>query len=157
MDPVSITTTIVTLIAFCSEVANTVQNIKAKYRGANAIISGICLESSLIAINLSQMRELLEADQEAFFSAMKAPGLEEKLDRILIGCLTVFTVLQNTYVQDLQQTIPNLGFIAKMRYFLNKNAMQDILLQLHRMQVGLDFLLSILQSSVLLFCSWMQS
>ena len=157
MDPISITAAVAGLTAFCFTVAKTVQDMEAKYRGANAMISAICQESSLLAISLSQMQELLQADPEAFLSAMKAPGLEVKLDSILTGCFTVFKVLQNVYVQDLQHVLPNLGFRARFRYFWDRNPVQDILSQLRGMQTGLIFLLSILQSFVFPCCSWMQS
>jgi len=148
MDPLSVTSVVVSLTAKCMQTAKQLNDLRDKYRSAQIIISAICSESTVISVSLSQLQALMLQNPQILSTRLAArPEIQSTFDTVLTGCMVVFTILEEEILKlkrgdDSFQTF---GFRAKARYVWNEEMMQNLLGEIRGLQSTMSLLLQLLQ------------
>jgi hypothetical protein len=104
MDPLSITSVVVSLTAKCMQAAKQLNDLRDKYRSAQIIISAICSESTVISLSLSQLQGLMLQNPQILSTRLAArPEIQSTFDTVLTSCMVVFTVLEEEILNLLGQ------------------------------------------------------
>jgi hypothetical protein len=155
MDPLSITSTVLSLTGRCLSTANTLYAIRGKYSNAHMTISAIYSESTVIAASLGYIQNLLLTNPDVLRSNLNArPELANTLDMALTGCLLVYSVLE----EEVQKLSAGEGFAPsfkkKVQYIWKEETMNDLLGQIRGKQSALTLLTQVLQMFVKFISHW---
>lgn len=112
MDPLSITATVIALWGTCLKTVTTLNNLREKYKHAQALISAICAESTVICASISQIQSLLLQRPEALRSQLRdRSDLVSTFDVAVTGCTVVYAVLDD----ELQRLTRQIDDPSKIR------------------------------------------
>jgi len=152
MDPLSITTSVMSVTTSCVKTTKAIRDLREKYKHAQATLAALCAESTLICASLSQIQSLILGRPDVVKSQLKErPQLVTTFDIAITGCMVVFAVLDDE-VQKLAahglQPGQDLGWANKAKYVWKEGFMRDLLQQIRGQQSGLTLLMQAIQMSV---------
>jgi tRNA A37 threonylcarbamoyladenosine dehydratase len=143
MDPISITTAVLSITARCLTTARALYALRERYKHAQMTISAIYSESTVISASLGHVQNLLLSKAESLASKLKSrEELENILDTSLTGCTLVYSILH-----DEVQKLSNKGetAAAKASAVWKEETMKELLQQIRGQQTALTLLIQALQ------------
>lgn len=148
MDPLTITSTVISLSQRCVTSARELYLLREKYKDASMTITAIYSESNVIATSLAHIQGLCMKSPDALRSTLQErPELLSTFDQALTGCVLVYSVLDDE-VQRLYDGVGREGMaaaMAKMKLLWKEEAMKDVLTQIRGQQTALSLLIQALQ------------
>jgi hypothetical protein len=149
MDPLSITTAVLTVTVRCLSTAKTLYGLREKYKDAQITISAIYSESRVIGASLGHIQSLVLRNPDALRSNLQArPELESTFEDALMGCMLMYSVL-NEEVQKLNTNSESPWTRATAVW--KEDAMRELLQQIRGQQTAISLLIQALQMSAYLF------
>ncbi|CAG8984162.1 hypothetical protein HYALB_00008164 [Hymenoscyphus albidus] len=97
MDPLSITSTVASIVGICLKTAKSLSDLRDKYKDAEMTILAIHSETSVIGATLSKIQCLLLTNPEALSPKIQEdPGIEVKatFDVALTGCAMIYSCIE---------------------------------------------------------------
>jgi len=147
MDPLSLTANIITLTATCLKTTKALSDLRSRYKHAQATISGLSTESTLICAALSQIQSVFLQRSDAIATQLRSRSqLFTTFDTALTGCSVVFAVLDDE-LQLLLRYGDNheIGWVEKAKLLWKEDSMIESLRQLRGQQTAINLLLQVLQ------------
>ncbi|KAK2756183.1 hypothetical protein FQN54_005591 [Arachnomyces sp. PD_36] len=146
MDPLSITTSVASLLVACSQVVRIATDIRGKYKTASLTISSIATECGTVTTALSHLQVLAITRPEPFDS-----NTTNMFECVMTGCKLTLSVLEE-YVTELSEGATDMStpvpmtVKSKAKVVWNEPEMKELLQQLRGHQSSLTLLLTVLQS-----------
>ncbi|KAF2119043.1 hypothetical protein BDV96DRAFT_568953 [Lophiotrema nucula] len=148
MDPLAITTTVISISARCVRSARALYELCGKYKDASMTITAIYSETTVISTSLAHIQALCTKNPDALRSTLsERSDLEHTFDQALTGCVLVYSVIDDE-VQRLYSGIGTEGMtgaMSKMKLLWKEDAMKDVLVQIRGQQQALSLLIQALQ------------
>lgn len=151
MDPLTICTTVASLVKTCGTAATTCNGLLSKYKQAPQILASIRTECTTIKTALSYVDGLLKRDTALLSSQLKAHSpLAETLDVALTGCAVTFSLLdvELRKLYDRSKDQDGYKWKDKMRYVWDENSAKNILDSMRGLQSAVNLVLTALQTYV---------
>lgn len=149
MDPLSITASVMSVTTCCIKTAKTISDLQEKYKHAQATISALCAESTVICASLSQIQSLILSRPEIVKAQLKErPELVATFDVALTGCMVVFAVLDDELqklVAHGLEPVEEVGWTEKAKFLWKESFMKDLLGQIRGQQSALALLMQAIQ------------
>ncbi|KAK0513620.1 hypothetical protein JMJ35_003984 [Cladonia borealis] len=152
MDPISIGTTIASLVKTFTTGAQTCNALLSKYKHAPQTLASIHTECTTIKLALSHVYWLVNSDSELLSSQLDAQGpLAETFDVALTGCTVAFSLLDVELQKLCQQSKEKESFSTKerIRFVWNEDLARSLLDDMRGLQGAVTLLLTALQTSSL--------
>ncbi|KAJ9642073.1 hypothetical protein H2199_005288 [Coniosporium tulheliwenetii] len=147
-DPPSVTAGVVGITAICLKTAKALRNLTSKYEDAAITIAAIISESTIISASLSKIQSLLLDTSDAFTGGLNARSeLHATFDTALIGCIVVFSCLENE-VKQLSlhaEHAHSVDWKSKAKAVWKDDQMKELLESLRGQQNALTLLMQGLQ------------
>lgn len=145
MDPLTISTTVLSIAGRCVTVARELSALRDKYKHASLTISAICSESAVVNAALCKLQDLFDDthDGEAFERFQSRPDLAAACDTALTGCTLLYSCL-NDEVRSLQvasETAGGLSRTQKAKTLWKEDTMKELLQQIRGQTAALNLLL----------------
>lgn len=149
MDPVSICTTVATLVTTSAKAVTVCNTILGKYKNAPQTFASIRMECTTIKAAFSYVHWLINRDTELLASQLHAQGpLVETLDVALTGSTVIFALLdiqlQKLYVASDSQK--GYSWKDKLRYIWDEDLAKSILDHMRGIQGAVNLVLAALQT-----------
>ena len=147
MDPLSIATTVGSVVMTCAQVIKTVNDLVGKYNDAPMTMTAISSECSVLSAALSHIQDLATQNADVFASRLKSQtNFAKTFDTALSGCAVVFSVL-DTQVQDITKGKDggNIDRMGKAKAVWKEDTFKELLQQLRGQQIAINLLLTALQ------------
>jgi hypothetical protein len=139
MDPLTITSTVISISARCISTAKAVYSLREKYKEAQMTITAIYSETTVISASLGHIQGLTTKDPEALRSNFQSrPELEQTFDQALTGCVLVYSILDDE-VQKLHHAADTAP--GRVRYMWKEETMKELLQQIRGQQTALTLLI----------------
>ncbi|CAG8959751.1 hypothetical protein HYFRA_00001657 [Hymenoscyphus fraxineus] len=154
MDPLTITTTVASIVGVCLKTAKSLSDLRDKYKDAEMTILAIHSETSVIGATLSKIQYLLLNNPEALTPQVQEdPRMEVKatFDVALTGCAMIYSCIEieveklRSYADESDHP----GWTDKSKFLWNEDTMKRHLDNLRGQQITLTLLVSILQIETL--------
>ncbi|KAF2179065.1 hypothetical protein K469DRAFT_717574 [Zopfia rhizophila CBS 207.26] len=150
MDPLTITSAVISISARCIQSARALYDLRGKYKDASMTITAIYSESTVISTSLAHIQGLISKNPDALRSTLQErPELEATFDQALTGCVLVYSVLDDE-VRRLYTGIGKegvAGMVGRVKFLWKEEAMRDVLVQIRGQQTALGLLIQALQMS----------
>lgn len=148
MDPLAVSSAVVTVSAQCIRTARALHDLCSKYKDASVTITAIYSETTIISTSLAQIQGLCTKDPDALRSVLQGqPDLGKTFDQALTGCVLVYSVLDDK-IQELYAGIEKNGLASTLQRFKiiwNESIIQGLLAQIRGQQWALNLLIQTLQ------------
>ncbi|ORY17080.1 hypothetical protein BCR34DRAFT_555977 [Clohesyomyces aquaticus] len=148
MDPLTITSTVISISARCVQTARALYDLRGKYKDASMLITAIYTETTVISTSLASIQGLCTRNPEALRSTLhERSDLTATFDQALTGCVLVYSVLDEE-VHRLYAEIGKdgiAGAMGRMKFVWKEDTMKDVLTQIRGQQTALSLLIQLLQ------------
>ena len=147
MDPISIATTVGSVVMTCAQLVKKVNEITGKFSDAPMTMTAIAAECSVLSAALSHIQDLATQNGDAFVSRLKSQSnFTTILDTALAGCALVFSVL-DTQIQEITKGKDpgDIDRIGKAKAVWKEDSLKELLQQLRGQQIAINLLLTALQ------------
>ncbi|KAF2004242.1 hypothetical protein P154DRAFT_51622 [Amniculicola lignicola CBS 123094] len=148
MDPLTITSTVISISARCVQTARALYDLRGKYKDASMSITAIYTETTVISTLLAGIQGLCTRNSEALRSTLhERSDLTATFDQALTGCMLVYSVL----AEEVHRLYAELGkdgaagAMGRMKFVWKEDAMKDVLTQIREQQTALSLLVQLLQ------------
>jgi hypothetical protein len=149
MDPLSITTSVLTIVTRCFTTITACQNYMAKYSIADLSIAAMCTECSSIRIALRQIQGLIAGDSNSSARGKIGDSLLEDYEAVLGACSLTFDILERRLVALTGMSKENTSSIStKLKYIWNETEMGMIVQHIRGQANAISLLLNAFQSYV---------
>jgi ABC-type transporter Mla subunit MlaD len=149
MDPLTITSTVISISARCIHTAKAIYDLRERYKHAGAIITSIYSQSTLISAALGNIQGLICKSPAAIQTTLQSRNdLEKIFDQALTGCVMVYSVLDDE-IQKLYAAPDSVQ--ARMQTLWKEQTMKNLLQELQGQQAALSFLLQTFQMSLQMY------
>ena len=158
MDPLSLTANIVSLTSACLRSAKAFNDLREHFKHAQATLSALCAESTVICASLSQIQSLVLRRPEILRTQLNERSeLVAIFDVAITGCMVIYAVLDDE-IQALTVSAGSgdgaeAGWAAKAKLLWKEGLMRDLLDQLRGQQHAIGLLIQALQMYVNAQCS----
>lgn len=159
MDPLTLSTAIITIAAKCVTLTKEFSDIRSRFIFANLTIISICTESSVCSTALytlqtcfSQHEHQEDANQRGPHHLLDQPLFLSSCDAALTGCTLILSCLDEE-LGSLRQAVESgspLKWTQRARVIWKEETMQQLLQQLRGQVTALNLLLHCFQMSVYL-------
>ncbi|KAF2669340.1 hypothetical protein BT63DRAFT_258973 [Microthyrium microscopicum] len=154
MDPITITTTVVKLTASCLSTAKALNTLRNQFNDAPMTIVSICSETTVIAASLSQIQSLVLTRDNISSILRQRPEFASALDTALVGCMVLFSCLDEEVRRLSRSTSPaaraiTFGFRDKVRALWNNDRLKELLDALRGQQTSITLLIQLLHTESL--------
>ena len=149
MDPITIGTTVASLVATFTKGAQTCNALLSKYKYAPQMLASIHTECTTIKLALSHVYWLVNSNTELLSSQLDARGpLAETFDVALTGCTVTFSLLDTELQKLCQQSKDKDTYKAKdkMKFMWNEDLTRSLLDDMRGLQGAVTLLLTALQA-----------
>ena len=149
MDPITIGTTVASLVATFTKGAQTCNTLLSKYEQAPQMLASIHTECTTIKLALSHVYWLVNSNTELLSSQLDARGpLAETFDVALTGCTVTFSLLDIELQKLCQQSKGSATYKAKnkMKFVWNEDLARSLLDNMRGLQGAVTLLLTALQT-----------
>ena len=151
MDPLSITTGVLTLVVRGISAVQSCQNYVTKYKIADLSIASVRTECSSIRIALLQIQRLISQDPHRPAEDRFEEYLLEEYQAVLGACSLTFSILHERLtalgVDGLNQRNGS-DFGSKLRYMWNESQMEMVRQNIRGQAIAISLLLTAFQSYV---------
>ena len=147
MDPLSITTTVGSVVMTCAKLVKTVNEIIGKFSDAPMTVTAIASECAVLSAALSHIQDLATQNADAFVSRLKSQSnFTTTFDTALAGCTLVFSVLE-THLHDITKGKDpgDIDRMGKAMAVWKEDNLKELLQQLRGQQIAINLLLTALQ------------
>ena len=155
MDPITITSTILTIASKCITITKALNEVRDKFAFASLTIIAICTESSICSSALFKLQMLLVQQQSTDISnglqqLLGQPLFLTSCDAALTGCTAVLSCLDSE-LDNLREAVEqgsDLSWLQKAKAVWKEETMQTLLQQLRGQITALNLLLQCTQMCV---------
>ncbi|KAF2087879.1 hypothetical protein K490DRAFT_56458 [Saccharata proteae CBS 121410] len=144
MDPLTLTAAIVSLSWKAFEIGKEFNDLRLKYKEADATIDAICIEAEVVHVSLSRVRRLFENGAP---TRPKSDELYMIFDTAVTGCDAVLSCL-NEEVKKLKASASQsgtFGWKVRAKFIWKEEAMADLLNKLRGQRGAISLLFQSLQ------------
>ncbi len=149
MDPITIATTVGGLIGTCVKVTKYASSLLSSYKDAPLAISTIASETYVLSAALSQVENVAIHSPASLESRLKGQkNFTTAFDMALSGCSLVLSVLEKDLLALTGGKEPGsvVGKLERVRVMWNQERLKELLGQVRGQQIGLNLLISALQT-----------
>ena len=149
MDPITIGTTVASLVTTFTKGAQTCNDLLSKYKQAPQTLASIHTECTTIKLALSHVYWLVNSNTELLASQLDARGpLAETFDVALTGCTVTFSLLDIELQKLCQQSKDEstYGTKERMKFVWNEGFARSLLDDMRGLQGAVTLLLTALQT-----------
>lgn len=140
MDPLSITSTVLSLTAQCLSTAKALYDLIERFKDAELTITAIHSESLVIAASLSQIQAVVLGSPQSL--GPDRPELESLFDNALTGCMVVYSALDKE-IQDLKMKPDTI--MERAAILWKEDTMRNLLQQIRWQKGSISVLIQTLQ------------
>lgn len=150
MDPVTLTSAILTIATKCVTITKDVNDVRSQFNFASLTIIAICTESSICSSALFKLQTLLAKRQEqhtgistSLQQLLDQPLFLTSCDAALTGCTLILSCLDDE-LHDLRQAVEQgteLNWSQKARTVWKEKTMKELLESLRGQVTALNLLL----------------
>jgi hypothetical protein len=149
MDPLTITSTVISISARCIHTAKAIYDLRERYRHAQVIIESIHSQSTLISAALGNIQGLICKSPAAIQITLESrDDLVKIFDQALTGCVMVYSVLDDE-IQKLYDAPDSVQ--SRVQTLWKEQTMKDLLQELQSQRGALSFLLQTFQMSLQMY------
>jgi hypothetical protein len=146
-EPFSLAVNVIQIISACTSTIKTLDHLVQNYIDANTKLRSLAAKASLVKATLNELNKTLKGRSSFFAKKIDEDAdLKSAIDQTLIGCWTVFLLLQ----KELKKWVPEQGkeatFLKKAGLLFQDEIIQDYRIQIEGHVEGLKTVLVCLQA-----------
>jgi hypothetical protein len=148
MDPLSVSTTVASLIGISFKLAKSLNDLRAKFQRTQRTVSSLCGECSITTAGLSLLQELMLTRSDIFGSS-----IQSRQDLLQCFSATMFNMAQTFSVLDIElekltgvgDPPDRLGITARMRFMWIEDDLKGLIQEIRDQRDALGFLMDCVQ------------
>lgn len=135
------------ITGICLSTAKTLYDIRSKYTDAPTNLVVLCSETTVISASLSYLQAIVCQKQELVQTLDSRPELAHTLDTALIGCMVLFSCLEEetSKITATSSKTGTMSWKGKARVIWNHDKLQELLEGLRGQQLAINLLIQLVQ------------